>query len=185
MNYDRRPIGTDAVNVGRHSVIQAVRASRCLRQSGSCLLLAALLFAPVQAQEVRMQLDLRSGKSVSATGLAGSLEAGFVAQVGRGSQRIAAEDLIAVRIGAALAPKLLKAEIVGGDLIHGAIAGGDEVGAGGRVGERGEQRHSVLVQVLVPVVALHHQVQQPHHVVLLRGDSLELFLTSGSRTRPA
>ena len=177
MNYDRRPIGTDAVNVGRHSVIQAVRASRCLRQSGSCLLLAALLFAPVQAQEVRMQLDLRSGKSVSATGLAGSLEAGFVAQVGRGSQRIAAEDLIAVRIGAALAPKLLKAEIVGGDLIHGAIAGGDEVG------ERLEFLSPILGQIAVSIdrlVALEQPGVDSRDQPIPEGVDEALFLRTRS-----
>ena len=145
MNCNYRPVGIGAVNVGRHSVIQAVRAGRRLRQSGSSLLVAALLLAPAQAQEVRMQLDLRSGESVSATGLSGSLEAGFVAQVARGSQRIAAQDLLAVRIGGAVAPQLLKVEIVGGDLIHGAIAGGD------KAGERLEFLSPVLGQIAVSI----------------------------------
>jgi hypothetical protein len=48
--------------------------------------------------------------------------------VGERSERILARDLLSVRATAAHAPELLRVELVGGDVVHGAIAGGDEDG---------------------------------------------------------
>ena len=127
-NSSSRPSGHSDGAAARHSVRPVVRPGLTLRHSGSVWLAVGLLAAGVAAQEVRLELDLRSGKQLIATSLSGSPKAGFEAVVGERTQRILTRDLLSVRVAAAHAPELLRVELVGGDVVHGAIAGGDEDG---------------------------------------------------------
>lgn len=90
----------------------------------------ALAFASVlPAQDARqLELDLRSGRKVLADSLIGSPASGYEARVGGRRQKVAHKDLLAVRLGPARAPELLRVELVGGERLFGAIAGGDENG---------------------------------------------------------
>ena len=121
-------LGGACQRAGRHSVSPAVRGARALRHSGSAMLLAWLAVASLPAQEVRMELDLRSGKQLTASALTGSPQAGFEAKVAGRNLAIAGHELLSVRLTAARAPELLRTELAGGDVVYGAIAGGDEDG---------------------------------------------------------
>lgn len=127
-NHRSRPMGAPVGVRGRHSVSLTVRVARALRHSGRVVLLACLVNGAAWSQETPLWLDLRSGKELVATSLTGSQERGFVAVTSRGNQRVAPHELLAVRLAAARAPKLLRVELAGGELVHGAIAGGDQDG---------------------------------------------------------
>ena len=113
---------------GRHSVSPVVRTEQALRQSGRATALALLFAVPLWAQAQTFEIDLRSGKQLVATSLSGSSEAGYTATVAGESKTVAPGELLAIRLASAVAPELLRVDLVGGDRIHGAIAGGDADG---------------------------------------------------------
>lgn len=146
-----------AAVAARHSVSPLVRTGPGVRHSGRALLVAGLLVAGIAAQEVRLELDLRSGKQLVATSLSGSPAEGFAAAVAGRTERIQASDLLSVRATAAHAPELLRAELVGGDVVYGAIAGGDEDG------DQLEWLSPILGKVALPIDRLAAIVQPGVH----------------------
>lgn len=156
-NSSLRPSGAGGGVAERHSVRPAVRPGLGLRHSGRALLVLGLLAMGVAAQEVRLELDLRSGKQLIASSLSGSPQAGFEAMVGERTERILARDLLSVRATAAHAPDLLRVELVGGDVVHGAIAGGDEDG------DVLELLSPVLGKIALPIDRLAAVVQHGVH----------------------
>lgn len=115
----------------RQTVSLSDRRRRALRHSGrgACVAAALLLAAALPAQASRqLELDLRSGRKLLAERLIGSPESGYEARVGGRMQKVAAKDLLAVRLGPATAPELLRVDLVGGERLFGAIAGGDDNG---------------------------------------------------------
>ena len=160
----------------RHSVSPEVHPLQALRQSGRAVLLAALVVAPAWAQARTLELDLRSGKSLVATSLVGTPDKGFTAMVGSKSRRLAPGELLAIRAATAVAPKLLRVELVGGDRIHGAIAGGDADG------DFLELLSPVLGKIRVPIDRLAAVVQpgvHPSDQILPEGVDEALFVSTG------
>ncbi len=133
-----RLFGGAGAAVARQSGSPGLERGVRVRHSGRARLLrgalgalaAGLLAAvslPGQAPQ-RLALDLRSGRSLEVDGLVGSPEAGFTVRIGGRTERVAADELLAIRGGAAAAPPLMRVELVGGDRLFGAISGGDEDG---------------------------------------------------------
>lgn len=161
---------------GRHSVSPLVRTVRTLRQSGRAVGLAALLAMPAWSQQQPLELDLRSGKRLLATSLSGSEEAGFTASVAGNSQRLAPGELLAIRVARAVAPELLRVDLVGGDRLYGAIAGGDADG------EDLELLSPVIGKVRLPIDRIAAVVQpgvHPSDQVLPEGVDEALFVPTG------
>ncbi|MFK7740139.1 MAG: NPCBM/NEW2 domain-containing protein [Planctomycetota bacterium] len=81
----------------------------------------------------RLELELRGGEVLLARSLTGTVDGGegLLAKVdagaggGGGPRRISMDDLLAVRSGVVRPVPLLRVELVGGGLLHGAISGGD------------------------------------------------------------
>lgn len=160
-NMIPRLFGRGAEAAARHSVSPVVRPGLGVRHSGRAILVAGLLAVSVAAQEVRLELDLRSGKQLIASSLTGSPKTGFKAKVtsgteGFGTKSISPRDLLSVRVTSAYAPELLRVELVGGDVVHGAIAGGDEDG------DLLELLSPVLGKIALPIdrlaAVVHHGV---------------------------
>lgn len=156
-NVSMRPARPGLQSRGRHSVSPAVRLGSGVRHSGRACVAAALLATGVLAQEVRLELDLRSGKQLVASSLSGSPESGFQAQVGNRRQALAAGELLSIQVTGAKAPDLLRAELVGGDVLYGAIAGGDEDG------DQLEMLSPILGKVGLPIDRLEALVQPGVH----------------------
>lgn len=144
----------------RHSVSLSGRARLRLRHSGRAALLAALAAAaPLCAQSgPQLELDLRSGRRVLAEQLLGSPAGGYEARAGGQVTRIAHKDLLAIRLGPARAPELLRVELVGGERLYGAIAGGDQNG------DALELLSPVLGERSVPIDRLQALVQPGVHL---------------------
>lgn len=165
-----------ADNVGRHSVRQVVRLPEVVRQSGRALSLALLVVAAASAQTRSLELDLRGGEHLVATSLTGSPEQGFTARVGDRDERLAPGKLLAVRVQTAVAPKLLRVDLVGGDVLHGAIAGGDADG------DHLELLSPVLGKIRVLIDRLEAIVQpgvHPSDQRLPEGVDEALFVSTG------
>jgi hypothetical protein len=152
-----RSLGHGSGVVARHSVSPVVRPGLGLRHSGRAVFAVGLMAVAVAAQEVRLELDLRSGKQLVASSLSGSPETGFAAKVGSRSERVLANDLLSVRVTGARAPKLLRVELVGGDVVHGAIAGGD------KDGDFLELLSPILGKIALPIDRLAALVQHGVH----------------------
>ena len=118
----------------------------------------ALAAAALPAQRgPQLELDLRSGRKVLAEQLIGSPADGYRVRAGGRTEQVAHKDLVAIRIGPANAPELLQVELVGGDRLYGAIAGGDANGDGL------ELLSPVLGKVAVPIDRLVSVVQPGVH----------------------
>ncbi len=90
---------------------------------------AVLLVASPPSQGApRLAIDLRSGRTLEVDSLIGTAADGFEVRDGARTERITSAELLAVRGGPAVAPELLRVELVGGDTLYGAVAGGDENG---------------------------------------------------------
>jgi len=138
--------------------------------------LAVLVTATASAQTRSLELDLRDGQHLVATSLTGSPEKGFTARVGNRDQKLAPGKLLAVRVQLAVAPKLLRVELVGGDVLHGAIAGGDADG------DHLELLSPVLGKVRVLIDRLEAVVQpgvHPSDQKLPEGVDEALFVSTG------
>lgn len=173
----QRLFGRGAGAAARHSVSPLVRPGLSVRHSGRAMLVAGLLAVAVAAQEVRLELDLRSGQVLIASSLSGSPTTGFEAQVGALTQSILARDLISVRATSAYAPELLRVELVGGDVVHGAIAGGDDAG------NRLELLSPILGKIALPIdrlAALVHHGVHPNDQILPDDVDEGLFMRTGS-----
>ncbi|MGC4017263.1 MAG: NPCBM/NEW2 domain-containing protein [Luteolibacter sp.] len=90
--------------------------------------LAIAVAASARAQGEPFELVLRDGSVQRATALTGDAAAGYEAQVAGTSRRIAAGDLIAVLGVPATDAALPAAHLAGGDVLRGALAGGDSGG---------------------------------------------------------
>lgn len=120
----------------RHSGRWSWRVVRWARHSGRAALAAAcaaLCTAPVARAQApvgagHLEIDLRDGETLRAQRLVGTPEDGYRATVGSKEVRVAAGDLVAVRGGTVRTVPLLRLQLVGGDLLHGAISGGDSIG---------------------------------------------------------
>jgi hypothetical protein len=88
--------------------------------------LVALASAGAQAPTV--ELTLRDGRVVVATELRGDAKAGFAAVVAERSLAIAGADLLLVRGVATAVPALPSVWLQGGDVLRGAVTGGDDGG---------------------------------------------------------
>jgi hypothetical protein len=84
------------------------------------------LLAPAPAQG--LELALRSGRAIVAESLIGDGERGYRARVGGAEQSIAADDILAISGVASSAPDLAACYLLGGDVVRGAIVGGDASG---------------------------------------------------------
>lgn len=153
--------------VTRQTVSLAELALRGVRHSGSssgpraaAVALAAIAgwasAAPSQRPQ-QLELDLRSGRKLLAEKVLGSPEEGWRAVVAGRTQKVAHKDLIAIRLGPAAAPELLRVELVGGERLYGAIAGGDENG------DSLELLSPVLGKRTVPIDRLQAVVQPGVH----------------------
>jgi len=170
------------------------RCPRTARQSGSCLrasvralrhsgrrLLAALaaglgLALLTPAQQVALQVDLRGGDQLQVTALRGSPADGYRAEVDGRERRLDPADVLAIRSGAARAAELLRAELRGGDVVYGALAGGDEIGDGL------ELLSPVLGKVALPIDRLRALVQPGVHLAdqrLPEGVDEAVFVPTG------
>lgn len=135
-----------------------------------------LMTASAWAQAKPLELDLRGGKQLVATSLSGTPEQGFTAMVAGKSRRLTPGELVAIRAANALAPELLRVELAGGDLIHGAIAGGDANG------NKLELLSPVLGKIRVPIDRLAAVVQPGVHAsdqILPEGVDEALFVSTG------
>jgi len=100
-------------------------------RAGLLRLLAAVgltALAAVAQGPKQLELDLRSGRKLLADRLIGSPSTGYQARVGGRTQKLQHKDLLAIRVGDARAPELLRVDLVGGERLYGAIAGGDDNG---------------------------------------------------------
>ncbi len=88
------------------------------------MLAAAAARLPSQAPR-GLELDLRDGQKMSAERLLGDAESGLQAIVNGVPQQVSLGDLVAIRVGSATPPALLRIDLVGGDRMFGAIVGGD------------------------------------------------------------
>jgi len=102
----------------------------------------AAIVAPLAAQANGCELLLREGAVVRAQSVVGNSDAGFEIRSDTGMRRLAAGEVIAVLGVPAVAPALPAAHLAGGDVVHGALVGGDATG----------NRLELLSPVLGPVV---------------------------------
>lgn len=89
---------------------------------------AAVLLAVAAAQDASVELVLRDGVAVVAERLRGDATAGFTASVGGKAMVVPAGALLLVRGVATAPPALPSAWLQGGDVLRGAITGGDDAG---------------------------------------------------------
>lgn len=124
------PLRSDPCGTTRHCQIgsKSSTPSRGVRHSGSRLVpvVAAVLCAPLWAQ-ADFTLLLRDGSLLAARSLRGS---GTQLEVETGGQkrRLPWNDLVAVAGVASSLPELPAVHLAGGDVVHGAVAGGDSAG---------------------------------------------------------
>ena len=112
----------------RRRVRHSGRAAPWLFRVASCLALAlAAPCLPSQAP-LELELDLRDGRKLLVERLLGDAGAGLRATRGDAAQPLALDDLVAVRVGSAAPPDLLRIDLVGGERMFGAIVGGDSNG---------------------------------------------------------
>lgn len=88
----------------------------------------AAVLAVAAAQEPAVELVLRSGRAVVAERLRGDPVAGFTATVANKALALAPGDVLLVRGVATTPPPLPSAWLQGGDVLRGAITGGDDGG---------------------------------------------------------
>lgn len=80
------------------------------------------------AQEPAVEVLLRDGRSVVVTGLRGDVAGGFRATSGGAAVQLAGADVLLVRGVAVAPPALPTAWLAGGDVVRGAVVGGDDGG---------------------------------------------------------
>lgn len=172
MDSPRAAAGPAARDAARQTDSLAAAASRPSRHSGSVALAQRLGAAALSglacaagllAQAAPpLEVDLRSGRTLAATAILGDPVGGYRVATAGQSLQVAARDLLAVRRGPAAPPRLLRFELVGGERLYGAIAGGDADGDGL------ELVSPVLGEQLVPIDRLAAVVQPGVHA----GDQL-------------
>ncbi|MBX3464666.1 MAG: NPCBM/NEW2 domain-containing protein [Planctomycetes bacterium] len=135
--------------------------------------LTALLPATLRAQ-APFEVALRDGRVLAASALAGDRQQGFEVQVEGAPRRLAAADLLAVH-GAPVQPVDLPAAwFADGDVVHGAIVGGDAAG------DRIELQSPVFGRIELPIERLAAiaaaAVREPLRLRLPEGVGEALFL---------
>ncbi|MGC6486761.1 MAG: NPCBM/NEW2 domain-containing protein [Planctomycetota bacterium] len=98
--------------------------------AAACSAAVGLAAALPSQGEPTLEIDLRSGRTLTASAMTGAPADGFKVTVDGRAVTVAARELLAVRRGPAAAPSLLRFELVGGERLYGAIAGGDADGDG-------------------------------------------------------
>ncbi len=106
------------------------------------LVVVAAMVAPAAAQTHDCELLLRDGAVVRATSMVGTADAGFEITTDTTTRRLAAGEVIAVLGVPAAASALPAVHLAGGDVVFGALVGGDPTG----------NRLELLSPVLGPVV---------------------------------
>lgn len=86
------------------------------------------LALPLVGQGPAFELLLREGTVLRAQSLTGDADAGFDVDAAGGRRHLAGADLIAVLGAPAVVPPLPAAHLAGGDVVRGAIGGGDSGG---------------------------------------------------------
>lgn len=127
--------------IGRHGVVSAgnqrqsdrtpATARGVARHSGmrGYLFASALLATPLAAQGGDgLELLLRDGSVLRVAAITGDAAAGFDVEFGSGRRRCAPGDVLAVQGVAASVPSLPAVHLAGGDVVRGALVGGDAGG---------------------------------------------------------
>ncbi|MBM4061645.1 MAG: hypothetical protein FJ265_11205 [Planctomycetes bacterium] len=124
------PAGLGLVRqIGSHPA--AASAARCHSGTGAGIhgLLAVLaLSLPAPAQEPTFELALASGEVLVATSIEGDPARGLDVESAQGRRRLQPGELLALQGAPALLVELPSAWLAGGDVVRGALAGGDAAG---------------------------------------------------------
>jgi hypothetical protein len=89
---------------------------------------AVLAAVDVRGQEPALAVTLRDGSVVAAASIAGDPGTGVELVSAGGRRRVSPADLLAVQVSGVQIPDLPAVHLAGGDIVRGALAGGDAAG---------------------------------------------------------
>lgn len=89
---------------------------------------AAVAVPAAAAQTSTLEVSLAEGRVVQVTAITGALSTGLELQNGAERRRVEGGAVVAIHGGAARAVELPTAYLAGGDVLHGALVGGDAAG---------------------------------------------------------